>query len=1219
VLGALFGGLGLVVAMLAGAAIGGTPSALAAAGDPAQVSFTLEGCRNDGTIILPDGSGKFICPDADYTSGNLGKGWNELDLVPYRLTADAGNSAPASQTYTIAIVVDNEDAGAPGYDVLSVPVLNTALSDSSCQAPTVTSETILAPGLGGIDESRYRLVTITQAKGTSCVYDYYARLALGSHEFPGSALHANLANQNLGTAGIGARDVSIPVKEILPQEISKDMSATQGTTHPWDIVKSATPATISFGDTCAADPSQLEAGVDITVTWTRLPAVPSGSVTIITHIYATNPASRIITVNVTDVIRSGTTALDTANSGPIDVPANTASFLVLTHQTTVPAGTTDLNDIATATYTDKVTGVPVPGSTTATASATVQLSGPTLNQTATVNDVESLTGAGFLFSADSFAGASGSFDGGYGPGTATTGPVSWTSASQSGSGSVTFSKTIYASPGTSGSAVLFDTATLQGADGFTTSANAEVQIQSSAKVKLTITKTIPNVLGVGESETFFFSVSGPSNPGAQSISFAAGETSKSLTIENLDPGSYTVTETSSASGKWNAQPPQTEDISLPACSGSVTFNNTFNAAHARVSKATVPAGGEAGWEFLLNGPGANNVSVTTNGAGYVAFPTQLQEGSYTITEVGKAGYDQTGSSGECSFSVNYPADAGREFSCTYTNTQRGTIIVRKLTVPAGSGQSFGFTPSYASPFSLSHGQSNTSADLAPGTYSVGESVPAGWDLTSATCDDGSAPGAIGLEPGETVTCTFVNTQRAKIVIVKNTVGGDGTFSYTGLGGFSLTTSGGTASTSFDNQLPGTYAVSEVDPTPSFDFTSLACSDPSGNTTTSGRTATIALDPGETVTCTYTNTRRGTIIVEKQTNPDGAAGSFSFSGTAAGSIGDNGQIVVANLAPGTYTSTEADPRPDFDLTGIACDDGGSATASSGSVAARTATFKLDPGETVKCVFTNTQRGSATVVKTVGGQAPTGSDAFQFQLRQGATTASNGTTLDTRIANASNAGTITFSVNGSTKLVPGTYQLCEFIQVGWKSSIQTAPGAFVPGQGGDTTADNTYVCVPFTLAPGQEATFTIDNTRPPGGMAKTIGFWKNWASCAGSNGRQKPILDQTLALAGGHILIGDLDVDTCKEAVALLNKSTLSGKKMASDPAFNLAAQLMAYRLNIAAGAGDKPAANAAATQAQGYLAALDFNGITHKSISKQLAVTLNSLAATLDSYNNNTLP
>ncbi|WP_263405599.1 prealbumin-like fold domain-containing protein [Wenzhouxiangella sp. AB-CW3] len=50
--------------------------------------------------------------------------------------------------------------------------------------------------------------------------------------------------------------------------------------------------------------------------------------------------------------------------------------------------------------------------------------------------------------------------------------------------------------------------------------------------------------------------------------------------------------------------------------------------------------------------------------------------------------------------------------------------------------------------------------LPPGTYAVSETVPNGWRLDSATCDDGSPVSAIELEAGESVTCTFNNSQRA---------------------------------------------------------------------------------------------------------------------------------------------------------------------------------------------------------------------------------------------------------------------------------------------------------------------------------------------------------------------------------------------------------------------------------------------------------------------------
>jgi hypothetical protein len=75
--------------------------------------------------------------------------------------------------------------------------------------------------------------------------------------------------------------------------------------------------------------------------------------------------------------------------------------------------------------------------------------------------------------------------------------------------------------------------------------------------------------------------------------------------------------------------------------------------------------------------------------------------------------------------------------------------------------------------------------------------------------------------------------------------------------------------------------------------------------------------------------------------------FQFTGDAAGTIPAGGRIVVANLRPGTYSSTESDPRPLYELDSIRCSD----ADSTGDRASRKATFDLDPGETVVCVFTN----------------------------------------------------------------------------------------------------------------------------------------------------------------------------------------------------------------------------------------------------------------------------
>jgi hypothetical protein len=423
----------------------------ALATDPDHVNFTLEGCRLPVGATLPS---NIICDDSQYTTGNLGKSWNELDLVPYRLTADSNG---AEQTYTVVVALDAEDASKPGYDVISAPVLNDAHSDDGCEIKTISGEKLMGTagsggGLGGIDVTRYRELEVHQDAGATCVFDYYGRLAIGSHEFPGSSLHANKAlvvdSDTITVSGIGAADVSIPVKEIAPQELSKNMSANQGSAFTWSVNKTTSPSEVNFGNTCAYNDAERTTQVTVTVTWERIaPQGGSGDITLVTHVFATNPAARTITVNVSDQMYAGADqssplGLPTV-SGAVDVPANTSNHPVLTHTQTVPAGTaTSFNDIATATYIDKLTGVPVTGNTTAAASANVQVSNNPLSGSAEIRDTEQITGAGLSFSTTLPTGTVGSFSG-YTAGTPTTDQVSWSSGTVSDSGQAVFTKTIY--------------------------------------------------------------------------------------------------------------------------------------------------------------------------------------------------------------------------------------------------------------------------------------------------------------------------------------------------------------------------------------------------------------------------------------------------------------------------------------------------------------------------------------------------------------------------------------------------------------------------------------------------------------------------------------------------------------------------------------------------------------------------------------------------------
>ena len=111
-----------------------------------------------------------------------------------------------------------------------------------------------------------------------------------------------------------------------------------------------------------------------------------------------------------------------------------------------------------------------------------------------------------------------------------------------------------------------------------------------------------------------------------------------------------------------------------------------------------------------------------------------------------------------------------------------------------------------------------------------------------------------------------------------------------------------------------------------------------------------------------------------------------------------------------------------------------------------------------------------------------------------------------------------------------------------------------------------------------------------------YWED----AATRGIEFDTLEATWERGGERVLVTDAD------GVVFL----------ASDPAFNLAAQLLAADLNIVA--GTCPAAVNAINDAQTLLAAVHFNGITHDKLSAAQATQANSLATTLDHYNNNLL-
>ena len=110
----------------------------------------------------------------------------------------------------------------------------------------------------------------------------------------------------------------------------------------------------------------------------------------------------------------------------------------------------------------------------------------------------------------------------------------------------------------------------------------------------------------------------------------------------------------------------------------------------------------------------------------------------------------------------------------------GVITIIKDTGPAGPDYNYLFEGILSFPFdgdlggfTLFGGDSISFTDLEPGIYGVFETVPNGWDLTKITCDDPTENSStkvftafIEMDPGESVTCTFFNTQPTTFTVYK---------------------------------------------------------------------------------------------------------------------------------------------------------------------------------------------------------------------------------------------------------------------------------------------------------------------------------------------------------------------------------------------------------------------------------------------------------------------
>jgi len=180
------------------------------------------------------------------------------------------------------------------------------------------------------------------------------------------------------------------------------------------------------------------------------------------------------------------------------------------------------------------------------------------------------------------------------------------------------------------------------------------------------------------------------------------------------------------------------------------------------------------------------------------------------------------------------------------------LTIEKLT--SGGESTFSFVFPQFTPIDITTMDSSGSKTLIlpAGKYSLSEIVPEGWELSFSSCSNGQTPDKLDLKKDDVVTCTFdnqVSLPKATLKIEKAANGPPTEFFFGGdLGSFSILTDGASGMILFEDLNDGTYFVFEDEQIPPWFFEVASCDNATEDDPESG----VTLQPGEFVTCTFSN-------------------------------------------------------------------------------------------------------------------------------------------------------------------------------------------------------------------------------------------------------------------------------------------------------------------------------------------------------------------------------
>ena len=306
-------------------------------------------------------------------------------------------------------------------------------------------------------------------------------------------------------------------------------------------------------------------------------------------------------------------------------------------------------------------------------------------------------------------------------------------------------------------------------------------------------------------------------------SYASGSYNGSYTIPSITPGTtWYVVENTPLAG-WTETANSCQSISITAgyqstCTianegfGTITVNKTL-------SPSSDPGLFNLQIDGTTQGTGANV------GDGGSTGPIILSAGTHTIGETASTGTNQsdytTTYSGDCGDSITHQITlvAGQSVNCTITNTKKTTLTVNKTVVPSGDTGRFNLQidgSTRGTGANVGSGGTTGQIVVSAGPHYVRETAAAGTNLNDyeitygGDCD---SSGNVITSVGDNKTCIITNTRITSLKIIKNTIGGNSSFSFTAsmvpyIEHCSISTQENTGSCTIENITPGTWTVSE---------------------------------------------------------------------------------------------------------------------------------------------------------------------------------------------------------------------------------------------------------------------------------------------------------------------------------------------------------------------------------------------------------------------------